>query len=250
MLLRYYPAALTVFSALDIPVTLNFIRQYPTPFAIAHLSYETFYAFARSHHYPKPKQLPRRFAQLQAPQPEATADTVASYQEEATLLANLLLTEVKAKKQAERDLKALFAQHPDQEIFASLPGVGPFLGPALLVKFGDDRQRFATAASVQALAGTCPVTEQSGQRRRIKFRRACDKAFRDIVQQWASHSLNQSVWANAYFLELRGRGQKKSHALRCLGNRWLAILWKLWQTKQQYDEKYHLQQRAQRRRPK
>jgi len=40
------------------------------------------------------------------------------------------------------------------------------------------------------------------------------------------------------------------HAYRCLGNRWLAIAWKLWQTGQTYDETYHLQQRALRSRPK
>jgi hypothetical protein len=31
-----------------------------------------------------------------------------------------------------------------------------------------------------------------------------------------------------------------------LGNRWLAIAWKLWQTRQEYDQTYHLQQRTQR----
>jgi len=34
----------------------------------------------------------------------------------------------------------------------------------------------------------------------------------------------------------------KSHAYRCLANRWLGIIWKLWQTGQVYDEAYHLQQ--------
>ena len=48
---------------------------------------------------------------------------------------------------------------PDAFIFDSLPGAGEILAPDLLVKFGDDRRRFPSAASVQALAGTCPVTE-------------------------------------------------------------------------------------------
>jgi transposase len=54
-----------------------------------------------------------------------------------------------------------------------------------LAKFGDDRQRFPTPSSVQALAGTCPVTERSGKRKVIKFRQACDREFRYIAQQWA-----------------------------------------------------------------
>jgi transposase len=120
------------------------------------------------------------------------------------------------------------------------------LAPGLLVKFGDDRARFPAPGSVQALAGTCPVTEKSGKRKVIKFRRSCDREFRHITQQWAMHSLDQSVWANAYYRQILPRCHSKSHAYRCLANRWLAIAWKLWQTQQLYDETYHLRQRAQR----
>jgi len=118
------------------------------------------------------------------------------------------------------------------------------LAPALLGKFGDDRERFPSPSSVQALAGTCPVTDSSGKRRIIRFRRACDREFRYIAQQWARASLERSVWANAYFQTVYGRCQSINHAYRCLANRWLAILWKLWQSHEPYDEAYHLNQRA------
>lgn len=88
------------------------------------------------------------------------------------------------------------------------------------------------------------MTEQSGKRRIIKFRRACDREFRAIAQQWAMSSLNQSPWANAYWQQARSRCRYSSPAYRRLANRWLAILWKLWQTGQMYDEAYHLRQRA------
>lgn len=175
---------------------------------------------------------------------------VLVYQAEAVILAKILLPMVRAKQQTLMDLERLFAQHPDREIFASLSGVGPFLAPALLAKFGDDRGRFPTAAGVQALAGTCPVTDQSGKRRVIKVRPACDWDFRWMVQQWAFNSLRQSVWANAYWQQVRPRCGSDNHASRCLGNRWLAIAWKVWQTGQTYDEPYHLQQRALRSQPR
>jgi hypothetical protein len=88
------------------------------------------------------------------------------------------------------------------------------------------------------------VTDQSGKRKVIKFRRGCDREFRHIVQQWALHSLPQSVWANAYWQQTRPHCDSDNHAYRCLANRWLAIAWKLWQTRQLYDETYHLQQRT------
>ena len=169
---------------------------------------------------------------------------MATYQDEAVYLAGQLHHLIRAKNQSLKELTILFEQHPDRAIFASLPGAGELLAPALLSKFGDDRARFPSPASLQALAGTCPVTDKSGKRRVIKFRHACDRQFRHIVQQWARHSLRKSVWANAYWQQVRPRCQSDSHALRCLANRWLAVAWKLWQTGQPYDQTYHLQQRT------
>jgi transposase len=250
VLLRYYPAALQVFTKLNAPVTLAFIRSFPTPQAVAELSYAAFQTFARQHRYSHPRKLPAAYARLQAPQPCAHPDIVYIYQQEAILLAGLLLQMLEAKKTTLRKLGDLFALHPDFAIFDSLPGAGELLAPALLVKFGDDRERFPSAASVQALAGTCPVTEESGKRRLVKFRYACDREFRYIATQWARHSLRESVWANAYYHRVRPRTCSKSHAQRCLANRWLAILWKLWQSRQPYDEAYHLQQCKLRSKPK
>ena len=110
-----------------------------------------------------------------------------------------------AKQEVQWALNTLFAQHPDQAIFASLPGTGAFLAPALLAKLGDDRGRFPSATSLQALAGTCPVTMASGKRKRVVFRHACDHEFRQIAQQWARCSLRNSVWAVAYWQQLRPR---------------------------------------------
>lgn len=250
VLLRYYPAAVGVFSRLTTQIALHFLTTYNTPQAAAALTLTEFKAFARQHGYRRPQSLPACFARLQRPHPEADPQTVLVYQDEVPLLAHFLLRIIQARKQTMNELTTLFQQHPDQFIFSSLPGAGELLAPALLTKFGDDRQRFPTAAAVQALAGTCPVTDASGKRKVIKFRRGCDHKFRNIVQQWARHSLSVSVWANAYWQQLRPRCHSDNHAYRCLGNRWLAVAWKLWQSRQAYDETYHLQQRALRSKPR
>jgi transposase len=245
VLLRYDPAALQVFGSLTSQITLHFLQRYPTPQQAAALTWSDFEAFARAQAYPVPKKLPTYFAHLQQAHLEPCPETVLAYQTETPWLASTLLALIQAKNQALRDLTDLFEQHPDHAIFASLPGTGPLLAPALLTKFGDDRQRFPTPASLQALAGTCPVTDQSGKSKKIKFRTACDHEFRQICQQWARHSLDQSVWANAYWHQVRPRCHSDQHAFRCLANRWVAVAWKLWQTGQPYDQTYHLQQRAQ-----
>ena len=247
VLWRYYPAASTVFSELTAQIELAFLLAYPTPQAAAQLTWAEFQAFAVQHHYTQPRKLPAAFARLQQPQPEAELNTVLTFQDEAVQLAQLLLPLVQAKQTQLHALAKLFEQHPDAFIFDSLPGAGEVLAPGLLVKFGDDRQRFPSAASVQALAGTCPVTDTSGKRHVVRFRKACDHEFRTIAQQWAKATLDESAWAQAYWQEIRPHCDSNSAAYRRLANRWLAILWKLWQTRQPYDEDHHLQQRAARR---
>lgn len=250
VILRFYPAALNVFSELTRPITLHFLKAYPTPHAAVALTFDEFQTFARQHRYPRPCNLRHRFARLKVPQPQASPDTVLVYEDEVPLVADLLLGVVQAKKKALKELKILFEQHPDREIFSSLPGAGPFLAPALLGKFGDDRKRFPNPGSVQALAGTCPVTDASGKRKVIRFRYACDREFRTIVQQWARCSLRKSVWANGYYERVRPHCSSSSHAYRCLGNRWLAVAWAIWQKGEPYDEAYHLRQSMLRRTPK
>jgi transposase len=250
VLLRYYPAGLEGFGNLTSQITLRFLITYSTPQAAAQLTWTEFETFAQQHGYSHPQQLPHYFARLYHPYPEASPDTILAYQDEAVWLAQTLLHLVQAKNRTSTELQALFDRHPDRDIFGSLPGTGKFLAPALLTKFGDHRHRFSSAASVQALAGTCPVTDQSGKRKLIKFRTGCDREFRWIVQQWAWGSLSRSIWANAYWQQIRPRCHSDNHAYRCLGNRWLAIAWKLWHSGQTYDETYHLQQRARRSKPR
>lgn len=250
VLLRYYPAAVEVFSSLTVQIALSFLQTYPTPHSASRLTFPQFETFAQQQGYRRHDKLAECFARLKRPYPEATPDTVQVYQDEVPLLASSLLTAVQAKNQALSQLKEFFKQHPDRDIFDALPGAGKFLAPALLAKFGDDRSRFPTPASVQALAGTCPVTDQSGKRKLIKFRKGCDREFRHIVQQWSRCSLTESVWANAYWQQIRPHCASDSHAYRCLANRWLVIAWKLWQTRQTYDETYHLQQRTIRSKPR
>ena len=250
VLLRYYPAALALFTDFTTQISLEFVQAYPTPQAASDLSCEDFRSFMVTHGYPRPRELPRRFARLQAPQPQATADTVQVYHPEARLLAGLLVV-IRQKLSVQHDLTKLYQQHDDAPIFDSLPGLGTVLSPALLAKFGDDRKRFPSAESVQALAGTCPVTKASGKRMIITFRKGCDRDFRQISQQWALASLrSDSLWAASYWQQMRVHAESESHALRCLANRWLAIAWKLWQDKKPYDETCHLRHCAERRRPR
>lgn len=249
VLWRYYPNAASVFTGLDLQISLEFICAFPTPQAAAQLTFEQFKAFARSHHHSQSSKLPACFARLQKPQPEAQPQTVLAFQSEAVRLARLSLQAVQDKAATIREIQTLFVEHPDYPIFSSLPGVGKILAPALLAKFGDDRQRYPTPQVLQSVAGTCPVTRASGKHKYVSFRYACDHEFRWIVQQWAKCSIDDSVWAYTYFQSIRPQCDSLSHAYRRLANRWLEIAWRLWQDRVPYDEERHLRQHALRVKP-
>jgi len=250
VLLRAYPTAVDLFSDLTSQISLRFLSAYPTAEAAQALSREAFDAFCRAEGYTRTDMLSKRYAHLVEPAPLSSPAVTQAYQSHVRVLAELLLPQIHERQKALTQLGRLFQMHPDAFIFASLPGAGELLAPSLLAKFGDDRARFPAPGDVQALAGTCPVTERSGKRMVIRFRHGCDKEFRRISQQFAKSSLGQSGWADAYWHDIRPGCNSDSHALRIVANRWLAIIWKMWQDRKPYDETYHLQQRALRRRPR
>ncbi len=248
ILRRVYPQAIQAFSDLTNFIALHFLTAFPSPSTLEPLSYTDFAAFCHHHGYTRKDWITAWYRNLQRPQTPGNPTLAAAYEAEITFLAQLLTQLLREKKHLLQQIQPLFQQHPDASIFASLPGAGDLLQPRLLVMFGEDRDRFPSPQDIQALAGTCPVTKQSGKSRRIQFRRACNHRFRDTAQQLAVSSVQQSDWAATYFNNALARGLRKNHAYRCLANRWLGIIWKMWQTHQPYDEAYHLKQIHQHRR--
>lgn len=240
-LLRYYPQALTLFSRLTAQISLRFLMAYPSPLMIQGLTYQQLAAFCATCSYSHPRRVPKLYAHLRQPACQPDPVTIAAYEPLTPFLAQLLLTLVKQKRRLISEVQQLFLNHPDQAIFASLPGAGELLAPQLLVMFGDYRKRYQSPGKIQALAGTCPVTVQSGKGKHIRFRRSCNRNYRRVAQQFARSSVQQSIWAAGYFAEALVRGLSESHAYRCLANRWLAIIWTLWNKRECYDEDRHLQ---------
>lgn len=144
-----------------------------------------------------------------------------------------------------RSIETLFSQHPDNDLFGSLPGAGPKIAPRLLGELGNDPGRFETHESLQCYGGSAPVTRQSGKNRWVSFRRACNKNLRATLHHWADKSRGKCAWAQAYYQHKRDHGHSHAAALRCLANRWVKILWAMWQTHTGYDEALHTRNQVQ-----
>jgi transposase len=136
----------------------------------------------------------------------------------------------------EQKIAAAYAAHPDREIFASLPGAGPVLGPRLLASVGSQRERFAHSTHLQRYSGVAPVTKKSGGSCYIHRRYLCPKFHRQSFHEYAKESVLHSRWAAAYYLQQRTKGSPHHTAVRALAYKWQRIIWKCWQSRTLYQE--------------
>ena len=232
----YYPAALALFSKLHQPATLAFLRACPTLEQARAATVAELTALLRAARHPHPGTKARWIhEQLRGPQLDgAPAVARAKARPMLALVAQLapLLDAIAAYDQ---EIGRLFAAHPDGAIFAGLPGTGTRLAPRLLAEWGDDRGRYGDAAAVQALAGTAPVTFQSGNFARVHRRVACNTVLRNALFRFAWLSTQQEAWAADYYRRKRREGKSHAVAVRALANHWVRIIYALWAKRATYD---------------
>jgi transposase len=232
----YYPGALAWFDRVAQGITLTFLETFPTPADFQRTSLAHLTALLKAGHYPKAEAKAQQLHELaQAPQlpaHPAVISTKSRYM--LALLAQLRLV-MQQVADYDTEIGRVFAAHADHGTFASLPGAGPRLAPRLLAEWGEDRLRYPSAASLQALAGTSPVLIQSGASRRIRMRSACSKPLRNVMYQFARQSLRHEGWAKRYAERKRQSGKTFPMALRALANQWVRILYAVWQQRAVYD---------------
>lgn len=243
---EYYPAALEAFDDWTQPFTWKFLERFPTPAALAQGGKRKWENFLHCHKLYRPQTQERRLNAF------ARATEFCGSQPVTKAKSRLALSLVRMLQVLEEQLREyrqliekLFAEHPDHDLFGSLPGAGPKLAPRLLGEIGGDRDLFPDAHSLQLYAGTAPVSFKSGQIFRVYLRRACNKHLRCALHLFADLSRQRCPWAQVYYTQLRARGKSHAAALRVLAQRWLKIIWKMWQTRTAYDGELHLRNQMQ-----
>lgn len=237
---EYYRTPLDVFDDWTLPSVWDFLHEFPTPEKLVKAGKRRWETFLHTHRMWRVDLGPQRMAAFakanELPVPEGVVK--AKSQMVLALVAQLRTLRIQLEKYREM-IEEEFNRHDDSGIFKSLPGAGAKLAPRLLAEFGVDRGRFDTAEAIQCLAGTAPVARQSGKVTLVKMRRACCKALRTTVHLWVDLSRKKCAWAQAYYKAKMEQGHSHASALRCLGQRWLNILWKMWQERLPYDEARH-----------
>jgi len=243
LLKQYFPQALQLAGdELWRPLGTDFLLKWPTLQKLQKARLATIREFYRTHGSHSPKLLARRLELVERAVPLTDQRAVL---ESLTLRVQLICRQLQSLQsvieQFDRRIKELFRQHPDREIFASLPGAGPTLAPRLLAAMGAERERFPRISNLQGYSGIAPVTKQSGGKRHVHRRYQCPKFYKQGFHEYAKESILWCRWAAAFYMVMRQRGAKHHTAVRALAYKWQRIIWRCWQNRVPYKNEIYEQ---------
>lgn len=244
VLKEFYPKALELFS-LDSHIGISFLKTFPDPQALRSCQKKTFKSLLRKHHYTKPNKIEELWKLVQAPALNPTPVILRAGRLRLLALLDQFIPLRDHLALYEKEVKAILDKLPEAKSIGSLPGVGGRLAPELTAALGpkesDAGSRFQSAEEIVKLSGSAPVTRQSGKWKTVSFRYACVKSLRRTFRDWAFASLNQSVWARAYYDFYKAMSMPHSTILRNLAKKWTRILFSIWSRGIVYDEALYIQ---------
>lgn len=240
-LCAFWPGALLL-AALDSPISLAFVKRYPSPRDAKGLGAGRIAAFLARNSYSGRTDPAELVARLRSA-PKGTAGKAECEARRGVVLGLIAALEPVVAEIAALDgeIRERLAAHPDVEIFRPLfRDRKTVVSPATLIaELGDCRERYPTEAAMAADAGMSPVALESGKLRVATFRRACDKRLRAAVARLADSTRHWHPWAREVYRRARARGQDHPHAIRTLGRAWIRVLWRCWQDRVPYDTDRH-----------
>ena len=128
-------------------------------------------------------------------------------------------------------------EHSDVAIVRSMPGIGTRVAARMLAEASQPLVDRAYHV-VRAAMGVAPVTKQSGRRRTVSMRYACNVRLRNAGYHWARTGAQKDPASRAYYATLRARGHSHGRALRSVADRLLRILITLLTRGQVFDSNH------------
>lgn len=150
----YFPQPVAWFRDKETALFADFLERWPTLEAAQRAREKTLVDFFHAHNVRYEATVQRRMAAIQSEQPLTTDTAVIG---PARPLVEVLVPQLRAMSQAIRrfgeEIERLCAELVDYKLFRALPGAGPVFAARLLVAFGEQRERFPSAAALQRYAG-------------------------------------------------------------------------------------------------
>jgi len=236
----FWPGAKAVFADVASQICLAFLERYPTPESAARLGEARMRAFCTKQGYCGRRPAAELVARLRAAPPGLSGTVEVEARRDAVLAMIRVLRALNASvKDLDRSVVAHLGEHPDAEIFTSLPRSGQISAAQVLAEWGDCRDAYTGPDAVAALSGIVPVTKASGKHHAVSFRWACNKRFRAAITIWADNSRHGSPWAAKVYADAIARGHDHPHAIRILARAWVRVLWRCWIDRTPYDPTKH-----------
>jgi transposase len=238
---NYFPQVLQGFLDNDTPIFGDVLSRWPTRKAAQLARRSPLETFFRDHHVRSADVVAQRLHAIKAATPLTTDEgVIAPHALLVQALGNQLRVTLEAIETFDNAIAQRAQSHPDFPLFQALPGAGPVFASRLLVAFGEQRERYTTAAALQKYAGIAPVTERSGKKAWVHWRLQCPKFLRQTFVEWAAESIRHSFWARVYYQQQRDKGKAHQAAVRALAFKWIRILSRCWQDRTLYDESVYL----------
>jgi transposase len=236
----FWPGAAVIFADVDSPIALDFLDRYPTPQSAASLGEKRMAAFMARHAYCGRRSAAELLARLRGAPVGVAGELEADAKGECVralvaVLRPLVAQVATLTAAAEHAVEA----HADAKVVTPLFRSGRVCAAMLLAELGDDRGRFVSAEHLAAESGVAPVTRESGKRRAVGFRWACNKRLRAALTTLADASRHTNPWATALYQRARERGCDHPHAIRIVARAWCRVIWQCWQQRVAYDPAKH-----------
>ena len=223
---EFYPGALEAFGDhLDQADSLALLERAPTPAQGRALSLSKIASALRKarRHNVEERAAAIRDA-LRAPRLEQPAVLAQAHGVVVADLAGILLDVMARIDRHHKELDGALKEHPDAEIYLSLPGLGTVLSARVLAEFGDDPNRYQDGRARKNYAGTSPITQASGRVKVVMARFVRNDRLADACQWWAFSAISTSPGARRHYDLQRARKKNHNEALRILANRLVGIL--------------------------
>jgi transposase len=250
LLKTYYPQAFELVGNLDTKLAVDLLARWPDLLSLKAARPSAIKRFYYAHNLRRPELLEQRLTFIRQAVALTTNEATLHV---AVLQLRLLLDQLRVFQrhlpQVNDQIKQLFAQHPEAELFRDLPGAGQALAPRLCVAFGTIRTLHPDPASLQKLAGVAPVREKSGRQLWTHWRWQAPRFLRQTFVEWAGQTVVYCPWSRAYYQHMIAKGKTHQVILRALAFKWIRVLWKCWHTRTPYDENRYLQQLRNRKSP-
>src|SRR3972149_4838821 len=174
---EYFPQALKLFSDISCGGSLEFLEAFPThgeALKVTKKRIESVLRRSNSYSHDKVQEIYEALREQQFPPSKAV---IRAKRGLTLALVSQIKPLIKQIEAYDKRINSLLEQHPDSQLFLSLPGVGNTLAAGMIALIGDERSRFNSPKQIQALGGTGPITKTKGKYRQTQNLFICNKDF-------------------------------------------------------------------------